>query len=61
MRWVDSVGHHAIYSRLLGRYVVGANFDVVDQNVSIVDSGRQLVGKLHVSVDYKLNMMRTGW
>jgi hypothetical protein len=46
--------------RLVMWNVVGADFNVIDENIGIVDGGGQLIGKLHVAVHDELDMMCPG-
>lgn len=52
--------HLAIFAGLLDWNVVGADLDVIDQDICVVDSRREFVRELHYTVRNELDMMRTG-
>ena len=45
---------------LLG-YIIGADLDIVDKDISVVDSGWELIRKLHLAVNDELDMVSPRW
>lgn len=41
-----------------GGHVVGADLDVIDQDVGIVNGGRQVVRRAHIAIHDEFEMMR---
>ena len=40
--------------------IVGADFDIIDQYVCVVDRSRELIRELHFTINNKFNMVSSG-
>lgn len=56
---MNAIGHNVL-TRLL-RQIVSADFDVVHEDVGVIDGSRKLLRQLHLAIDDELDMMSTRW
>lgn len=56
---MNAIGHNVL-TRLL-RQIVSADFNVVHEDVRVIDGCRKLIRQLHLAIDDELDMMSTRW
>jgi len=56
---MDAFGHNVL-TRLF-RQIVSADFNVIHEDVGVIDGSRELVRQLHLAIDDELDMMSTRW